>query len=225
MSGGSRLNALDHVRNVEKESENSYVYDILSEGHLQAAAHRHRSYSMYTSKCLVQESNSKKRSNQQRRKSMPSNEAFLQKERSNTALYTDNTIHAEGNEQSDFDSEYSFRNRRARSFKERSEKGQTNHRRVRSFKTTSKGLVNRGDSFKVKRDADDPVSSRNITDDPTLQTFNNCVIPQLITTEYNMDQNSFKVLLTGARGVGKSSLIDQFMTSEFLGNGSFNVCK
>jgi hypothetical protein len=225
MSGKDRLKTLEQFRNDEEESKNSFVYDILSEGHLQATAHRHRSYSMHSSKYLIQDNSTKKRQNQQRRMSLPQNGSVFQKDRLNVTLFTDYTLAKEDQEQGD--SKNILRNRRARSFKERSsEAGQTNHRRVRSFKTTSKGLVNRGDSFKVKKEAhNDQLNNKNVKDDSTIQTFNNCVIPQLITTECSVDQSNIRVLLTGARGVGKSSIIDQFMTSEFLGNGSFNVCK
>lgn len=128
----------------------------------------------------------------------------------------------------DFDD--TSRMKRARSFRERSEKTGEGLRRVRSFKTTSKGLVNRGDSFKSKKNASYGVNAYEVDNginnvDSTLQTFHNNVVPQLVTTKSDDHQNLFRVLMTGAQGVGKSSIIDQFMTSEFLGSGNFNVCK
>lgn len=117
--------------------------------------------------------------------------------------------------------EESARVRRARSFRERPDRSGEGLRRVRSFKTTSKGLVNRGDSFKTKCDLTG-VANRN---KETVNTTNNYEIPTLITTESECEHRYFRVLFAGAEGVGKSSIIDQFMTSEFLGNGSFNICE
>lgn len=118
-------------------------------------------------------------------------------------------------------SEESARMRRARSFRERPERCEESLRRVRSFKTTSKGLVNRGDSFKTKRDLKDVANSTK----DTIHSTNRYEIPTLITTESECVLRYFRVLLAGAEGVGKSSIIDQFMTSEFLGSGSLNVCE
>ncbi|XP_052233164.1 GTP-binding protein RAD-like [Dreissena polymorpha] len=62
----------------------------------------------------------------------------------------------DGNGSSNSDDENYENNRRvrrARSFRERPEKSSGELRMVRSFKTTSKGLVNRGDSFKKLKDA------------------------------------------------------------------------
>ncbi|KAL4235178.1 meiosis-specific cyclin Rem1 [Mactra antiquata] len=119
------------------------------------------------------------------------------------------------------------RMKRARSFRERPEKTGEGLRRVRSFKTTSKGLVNRGDSFKSRKNASydgSAIATReNFKDDSTLQAVHTNIIPQLITTKTDDQQHYFRVLMTGAQGVGKSSIIDQFMTSEFLGSGNFNV--
>lgn len=116
--------------------------------------------------------------------------------------------------------------RRSRSFRESPDKLGENLRRVRSFKTTSKGLVNRGDSYKTKRESGSCEILVQKRTDTTIQTFNNYVIPQLITTRSDGEQNYFRVLMIGAQGVGKTSIIDQFMTSEFLGSGdNFSICK
>ena len=129
--------------------------------------------------------------------------------------------------------------RRARSLKgERSESGREPLRRVRSFKTTSKGLINRGDSFKKKRnrshtgfkvsdDGNDYRDQRNhlsLADACSPQT----TIPTVsINTTGSVDQtpNHFRVLMLGVPGVGKTLLTDQFMTSEFLGNYEYSICK
>jgi Rad/Gem-related GTP binding protein 1 len=116
---------------------------------------------------------------------------------------------------------------RARSFREHSENTGETLRRVRSFKTTSKGLVNRGDSFETKRAS--PPNTIGYKGE-TLDITQNSIIaesdfPQLETTHSGCVHNYLRVLFTGAEGVGKSAIIDQFMTSEFLGYGSFNICK
>lgn len=126
-------------------------------------------------------------------------------------------------------SDENFRVRRARSFREKPERNGDGLRRVRSFKTTSKGLVNRGDSFKSRKTSaseysrssrDSPESEDNGTD---LQK--DYLIPKVTMTKSEDQNNYFRVLMLGTEGVGKSSIINQFMTSEFLGSGCFNVCK
>ncbi|XP_060563398.1 GTP-binding protein GEM-like isoform X7 [Ruditapes philippinarum] len=114
---------------------------------------------------------------------------------------------------------------RARSFREHSENTGETLRRVRSFKTTSKGLVNRGDSFETKRAS--PPNTIGYKGE-TLDITQNSIIaesdfPKLETTHSGFVHNYLRVLFTGAEGVGKSAIIDQFMTSEFLGYGSFNI--
>ncbi|XP_045191712.2 uncharacterized protein LOC123548475 [Mercenaria mercenaria] len=213
-----------HVRGVTSdENESSFVYDILSEGHSQAISHRHRSYSLHSSRYSTRDNGLKKRNHQHRRMSLPPTEMIVPKDRSCVEVEAKHT-QAKGHKVNEAEMADSMRDRRARSFKERTEKCGNNHRRVRSFKTTSKGLVNQGDTSKIKKDTKyDDLEASNIRVDATLQTFNNCVIPQLITSKCSVDQNDFRVLMSGARGVGKSSIIDQFMTSEFLWSGSFNI--
>lgn len=124
-----------------------------------------------------------------------------------------------------------FRVRRARSFRERSQQNGEGLRRVRSFKTTSKGLVNRGDSFKSRKTATteyvgchrDVGVPDEVNDEPVQQS--GYIIPKLTMTKSEDQNNYYRVLMLGSEGVGKSSIIDQFMTSEFLGGGCFNVCK
>ena len=122
--------------------------------------------------------------------------------------------------------------RRSRAFRTRPDRSTESLRRVRSFKTTSKGLVNRGDSFKVNQNnANNSPGRRNLVSEKVnlrienQNIVNKLEIPNLTATDHGCYQSSFRVLITGAEGVGKSSIIDQFMTSEFLGHGHFNVCK
>ena len=123
-------------------------------------------------------------------------------------------------------SEDPTRIRRARSFRERSGNSGENLRRVRSFKTTPKGLVNRGDSFKIRRSS--PQTVQDIEGE-TLEIQQNAItkldIPKLDSVNDRPVQCYFRVLIAGAEGVGKSAIIDQLMTSEFLGYENFNYCK
>ena len=125
--------------------------------------------------------------------------------------------------------------KRVRSFRTRPDRSTEGLRRVRSFKTTSKGLVNRGDSLTLNRSTvpDSPGLRKKTTEDIfkfkdndqlTVESLN---IPNRVPANADIScvHSYFRVLVTGAEGVGKSSIIDQFMTSEFLGNGSFNICK
>ena len=127
-------------------------------------------------------------------------------------------------------SDDNFRIRRARSFRERPEKTSEGLRRVRSFKTTSKGLVNRGDSFKSKKNAAAATeyggSQHDHSEVKAIKAIKvDYLIPKLTMTRSEDQNNYFRVLMLGTEGVGKSSIIDQFMTSDFLGSGCFNVCK
>ncbi|XP_076244771.1 rad, Gem/Kir family member 3 [Calliopsis andreniformis] len=75
--------------------------------------------------------------------------------------------------------------------------------RLRSFSLTSKGIVNRGDSFRRRR-------SRS-----------NSLAPADVENEENRsapakDITSYTVAMLGTRGVGKTALISQFMTSECI---------
>jgi hypothetical protein len=125
--------------------------------------------------------------------------------------------------------------RRVRSFQERQTRRVEVHRRVRSFKTTSKGLINRGDEVKVSSKEFiqyDFVSSIENDQLNGLRTgFRKYNIPQVDTTEPcttktdKSDNSFFRVFIMGAGGVGKSSIVSQFMTSEYLGHCHLNVCK
>ncbi|XP_060563396.1 ras-related protein Ral-B-like isoform X6 [Ruditapes philippinarum] len=103
--------------------------------------------------------------------------------------------------------------------------------RVRSFKTTSKGLVNRGDSLKLNISGvhDSPGIKKKTTDkesctkDTCQDNVEHFDTQNVVSENESCFQCYYRVLITGAEGVGKSSIIDQFMTSEFLGNASFNI--
>ncbi|XP_060062721.1 GTP-binding protein GEM-like [Ylistrum balloti] len=95
-------------------------------------------------------------------------------------------------------------------------------RRVRSFKTTSRGVVNRGDSYKKKSSKDVLASGVTIRDEnPELQNLDNHSnrsTPKISTSTCSDDiPKYYQVVVLGSDGVGKTALTDQFMTSEYIG--------
>lgn len=196
---------------------------------------RPRAYSMHTKSRLSRKERTYRNDISSRRSSLPASsliENFLAVPGLDKTTM-DNNVERSDDSGSDEDSL-----RRARSLKgERSEGDREPLRRVRSFKTTSKGLINRGDSFKRRRnrshtgikvleDGDINRDQRNhvsLADACSPQT-----IPTVaIDTTGSLDQtpNHFRVLMLGVPGVGKTLLTDQFMTSEFLGNYEYSICK
>lgn len=90
---------------------------------------------------------------------------------------------------------------------------------VRNFAMTSKGLINRGDSFKRK-------SSCNVLADCANGQSNSGHTPEgnrsrAVSVNSNGSRSpekpSFKVLILGDHGVGKTALLQQFLTSEYMG--------
>ena len=192
---------------------------------------RPRAYSMHTKTRLLKEK--AYNDNSSRRSSLPASaliQNFLSVPGIDKAMDNFDKSDDSGSEEDNL--------RRARSLKgERSDSGREPLRRVRSFKTTSKGLINRGDSFKRKKnrshkgctvldDGSEHKDQRNhltLADACSPQT-----IPTVsIDTTGSLDQtpNYFRVLMLGVPGVGKTLLTDQFMTSEFLGNYEYSICK
>ncbi|XP_076279193.1 rad, Gem/Kir family member 3 isoform X2 [Lasioglossum baleicum] len=75
--------------------------------------------------------------------------------------------------------------------------------RLRSFSLTSKGIVNRGDSFRRRRSRSNSLAPAN-----SEAETKNAAPPKEIC--------SYAVAMLGGRGVGKTALISQFMTSECI---------
>ncbi|XP_015127952.1 GTP-binding protein RAD isoform X2 [Diachasma alloeum] len=75
--------------------------------------------------------------------------------------------------------------------------------RLRSFSLTSKGVVNRGDSFRRRRSRSNSLALNDTEVDMKSAQPAKKVI-------------SYTVGMLGARGVGKTALISQFMTSECI---------
>ncbi|BFZ19617.1 hypothetical protein BsWGS_22656 [Bradybaena similaris] len=96
--------------------------------------------------------------------------------------------------------------------------------RVRSFKTTSKGLVNHGDSFMASSSSLRSNSSVGSVSDGLSRSprrsshasdDSGTADPQAPSENNNL--HSYRVLMMGAPGVGKTALTRQFMTSEYKG--------
>lgn len=94
-------------------------------------------------------------------------------------------------------------------------------RRVRSFKTTTKGVVNRGDSVRKRggrsaREGSDEKSRHACTPSPNPARH----IPFEVKVKNPYDNSAmssyYKVVVLGAIGVGKTSITQQFMTSEYV---------
>ncbi|XP_031348437.1 uncharacterized protein LOC116174637 [Photinus pyralis] len=80
--------------------------------------------------------------------------------------------------------------------------------RLRSFSFTSKGIVNRGDSFRRRRSR-----SNSLCPPATIGTPS----PVMDGPDHiQADVTKYTVALLGAQGVGKTALISQFMTSECI---------
>lgn len=91
-------------------------------------------------------------------------------------------------------------------------------RRVRSFKTTSKGgVINRGDSFR-KRSSNRNIAtgSTNGHDSPGLSHAISHPTDFSVPVKADEPPSSyFKVQLIGAPGCGKTSITNQFMSSDY----------
>ena len=102
-------------------------------------------------------------------------------------------------------------------------------RRVRSFKTTSKGLVNSGDFLRKRSSETIMYSGCAIThgsqEMPVSPNLKRDRAPSTTSEDsgagYSLTSSCapsyFRILVLGATGVGKSSLTNQFMSSEHIG--------
>ncbi|KAL5022823.1 hypothetical protein ScPMuIL_001978 [Solemya velum] len=106
--------------------------------------------------------------------------------------------------------------------------------RVRSFKTTSKGLVNDGDSFKSRSTNNIMSTGSTVTSDsnnpkeetrsilvrerfPSEASDESSTTPSCTSYTSQQSPSYFRVLMLGANGVGKTAITNQFMTSEYMG--------
>ncbi len=101
--------------------------------------------------------------------------------------------------------------------------------RVRSFQSSTKGrLVNRGDSFKRKSGrSGSNVSIHSSGSCPGgLSQMQQSSQGSSIASSLDGDSPStFRVIVLGSAGVGKTSLIQQFKTSEYMGDETPSLSK
>ncbi|XP_049834419.1 GTP-binding protein Rit2 [Schistocerca gregaria] len=98
--------------------------------------------------------------------------------------------------------------------------------RLRHFSITGKGVVNRGDSLKSRRSrSNNSVTSSNSSHSTEHLTAQHCGSARTSATASLASSREssaasppapLRVVMLGAAGVGKSSLVSQFMTSEYL---------
>ena len=91
---------------------------------------------------------------------------------------------------------------------------------VRNFTTSSKGIINRGDSFKRRSNqsvASEGGSAGSCPCEGGNRSRALSCNSQGSTTTSSTGHHFFKVLMTGDHGVGKTALMHQFMTSEYMG--------
>lgn len=105
-------------------------------------------------------------------------------------------------------------------------------RRVRSFKMTSKGIVNRGDTFResntslasdgsfpehaAHKDRHHPVVPSESGSVEGGGAEDDCATSTCIP-------NVYRVALCGSVGVGKTALVNQFKTSEYMGGFEISI--
>ncbi len=96
--------------------------------------------------------------------------------------------------------------------------------RVRSFTSSSRGVINRGDSFKIRSDSVESTGScpervLQLRHTWSAQSQTGSSRDSSTASSFDVDTpSSFQVLIMGAAGVGKTALIQQFKTSEYMGN-------
>lgn len=93
---------------------------------------------------------------------------------------------------------------------------ESDYLRLRNFSVTSKGIINRGDSFRSKSTSNVPALKNNDDDNEPTESKPKVSTPPVEDTKCAENQKQFKVLITGSPGVGKTSMRKQFMTSEYI---------
>ncbi|XP_070494454.1 uncharacterized protein [Chironomus tepperi] len=96
--------------------------------------------------------------------------------------------------------------------------------RLRHFSITGKGIVNRGDSLKSRRSrSNNSVASSNSSTEHLTTAANHgdsartsLASSRESSTSAQGSQIPFRVLMLGSEKVGKTSIVSQFMTSEYL---------
>ncbi|XP_047740208.1 GTP-binding protein GEM [Hyalella azteca] len=96
--------------------------------------------------------------------------------------------------------------------------------RLRTFSITSKGVINRGDSLISKRSKSNTSvcstvsrpSSRSGRSGERSPFEGSCCGSSYVSSENSVGITKYRVVLLGESGVGKSALVSQFMTSEYM---------
>lgn len=90
--------------------------------------------------------------------------------------------------------------------------------RLRSFSATSKGVVNRGDSFRRRRSRSNSLLPSEGASTPLLRSPAAPASPAShhFPGAEGAGVAAYRVAMLGAAGVGKSALVSQFMTSECI---------
>lgn len=104
-------------------------------------------------------------------------------------------------------------------------------RRVRSFKMTSKGIVNRGDTFRESNTS--LASDGSFSEQPfhvnrhrqRVQSESEDVESEAVIDAATSTSipNVYRVALCGSVGVGKTALVNQFKTSEYMGGFEISI--
>ena len=90
---------------------------------------------------------------------------------------------------------------------------------VREFVTSSRGgIVNRGDSFRRNRETEDETETTTTTKTDRQRHTDTRAAAQQVPAQ----KAACKVLIIGDRGVGKTSLLHQLMTSHYM--AAMNTC-
>ncbi|XP_073967493.1 uncharacterized protein [Choristoneura fumiferana] len=87
--------------------------------------------------------------------------------------------------------------------------------RLRHFSITGKGVVNRGDSLRSRRSRSNTSVASSAS---STEAVNRASAPCSLASSRDSSAglSAYRVLVLGGPGVGKSSLVGQFMTSEYL---------
>lgn len=100
--------------------------------------------------------------------------------------------------------------------------------RVRSFITTQKGIINRGDSYRLRSFASNCSLESTASSPGGYKRAFSLASHGSYSTGSSMENpegTTYRVLVMGSGGSGKTTLIQQFMTSEYLGNMEHSMGK
>ncbi|CAL1296388.1 unnamed protein product [Larinioides sclopetarius] len=97
--------------------------------------------------------------------------------------------------------------------------------RLRNFSVTSKGVINRGDSFRSRSNSNVPGLSEaeEAATSPIPETTEQPSPLRDEEKDTSFQKKSYRVLLVGVSGVGKSSMWKQFLTSDYICDDDFTV--